>query len=176
MPGYVYAEINSPALDTLRRNIPQRAIADTLPDWCKTGIEDHSHCTLYFGINPEVTFENMYDRFWQFFGRHLPMVFHPEGLSMFEAPDWDCLIVAASKAYSKPLHILNASFQRTFAYKGSEYDFTPHVTIAYLKKGLGKEYIKMFKTDLIRLRPLPFDQVFVSLDSDPKPRIFPLGL
>ena len=167
MAGILYAPMNSPLIHTFRKRIRRVDIAPVLPNWCTCGIEWDSHCTMYYGLTkqdgaPE-TKEAVpaIEDFIRSFVAGTELVFVPHQCAVFEAPGWDCIVV---KAHKGPLNTFHAAFQDKFNYKGSEYEYTPHVTLGYVKKGLGKKYADDFNTGYAGHRAMRADNIIVELE------------
>lgn len=101
MPGLVYAKINCSLFDYFRKSIAKRDISEEKPDWCKSGIENDSHLTLYYGINPEVQIEDVRESYKAFFSEFFPLSFHPDTVTFFPTPKWDCLVVGSENLLSQ---------------------------------------------------------------------------
>ncbi len=168
MAGLLYAPMNSPLLQVLRMAIRKEDIPPIVPDWCKEGIEWDSHCTLYYGLtNPDNTpvtkeaLPEIVDFLQCFLADNEELVFVPHKCKVFENPNWDCLVVTAA---NRGLNVLHAAFQRRFNYKGSEYRYTPHVTLGYVKKGLGMGYAHKFNTGYAGHKVMRVDSIVIELD------------
>jgi 2'-5' RNA ligase len=101
------------------------------------GYEDEPHCTLLYGLHEEVTTEDVKNVLNNYTYKPLKAY----NASLFENPDYDVLKFDIK---GDNLHETNTDLkQHPFT---SDYpDYHPHMTIAYLKPGTGKRYVKMLK-------------------------------
>ena len=172
MAGLLYAPMNSPLIHTFRKNIRKEDISPIVPDWCKEGIEWDSHCTLYYGLKyqdgtpvPASELTRIVDFLRCFVADYPELVFVPHQCDVFEARDWDCLVVKAS---NRILHILHRDFQKHFGFKGSEFEYTPHVAIGYVKKGLGRAYANKFNTKFAGHKVMRVDEIVIEFEDGSK--------
>jgi hypothetical protein len=109
------------------------------------GLETEPHTTLLFGLHDEVTTEQVAEILSGFsFGACT--VRNP---SLFENPLYDVLKFDVEGA---SLHDANAKL-RTYPYTTDYPDYHPHLTVGYLKKGLGKVYTPKFASEPYTLNP-----------------------
>lgn len=170
--GYIYSLCNCPALMTMRRMIKKEDIAEERPKWCLSGVEYDSHCTLFYGIESERTFEKdcFDERLKVFFREHPRTYFIPSMVSIFRDTRWDCLVVEAARGIHRTvLETIHKEFTSRFypsIYSNSSYTdrkYIPHVTIGYVKPGLGNEYLDKFNEVYEGRLPMPVDVVNVEL-------------
>jgi 2'-5' RNA ligase len=107
-----------------------------------TGIETEPHCTLLYGLHDGVTLndvKNILDKY-QFSD------LKATGPSLFENEKFDVLKydIGYPTRGGAFLHKCNKELT-TLPNTQSFPDYHPHATIAYLKPGLGKKYVKLFK-------------------------------
>jgi 2'-5' RNA ligase len=130
----------------LYSNFPSEIIKlqDTInpTDLQDPGIEYEPHCTLLYGLHDGVTLDQVTNIVNQFKFSNL-RAFNP---SLFENPEFDVLKYDIGYQTNKDssLHQCNQKLKilpNTQTYP----DYHPHMTIAYLKPGKGKEYMEMFK-------------------------------
>jgi 2'-5' RNA ligase len=105
------------------------------------GIEYEPHCTLLYGLHDGVTIDQVSDIVNQFKFTNL-RAFNP---SLFENPEFDVLKydVGYQSRSGSFLHQCNQKLKilpNTQTYP----DYHPHMTIAYLKPGKGKQYVNHF--------------------------------
>ena len=106
------------------------------------GIEDEPHVTLLYGLHKEVTVKDVKsvtDKIT--YGQCLL-----HNVSTFNAKDYDVLkfdvsYVVRGGAF---LHKTNTGLKK-FPYTTSFPTYHPHMTIAYIKSGMGKKYVDKFK-------------------------------
>lgn len=106
------------------------------------GIEYEPHCTLLYGLHDGVTLDQVTNIVNQFKFSNL-RAFNP---SLFENPEFDVLKydIGYQTNNESSLHQCNEKLKilpNTQTYP----DYHPHMTIAYLKPGMGKQYVEMFK-------------------------------
>lgn len=80
------------------------------------------------------------------------------GVSVFERPDYDVLKIDIISPSAESIHHL---FKRKLENKWEWPSYLPHISLAYLKKGLGRIYcapgnLENFEKDLIRVSEVVF--------------------
>jgi len=165
--GISYSSTHVLVPNPLRKKIQDAVKAipdDTLAD---PGRELDCHVTLLYGLvtnDPEAVREV------------LQCYQQPEiglmtnGVSVFERPDYDVLKIDIISPSAESIHRL---FKRKLENKWEWPAYVPHITCAYLKKGLGRIYcapgnFEQFDKDLIRVSEVVFS------DSKEKKTIIPL--
>ncbi len=105
------------------------------------GLEDEPHCTLLYGLHEEVTIDDIKEIVRQFQYDKLKL----HNASLFEN-QYDVLKfdVGYTEEGNNFLHACNDSLCK-LPHTNSYPDYHPHMTIAYIKKGLGQKYVDMFK-------------------------------
>ena len=100
------------------------------------GKETEPHVTLLYGIHSkEANAQEILD-----YLRNLkPVTVRITGISIFENNEYD---VVKYTIESDELHALNAEIKERFPYTSTYPTYKPHMTIAYVKKGQGKKYVK----------------------------------
>jgi len=96
-------------------------------------VKDH-HITLCYGFDHEVHEGQILEVMDKF---SLPELFYFSGLELFENEEHDILICRLRP--SETLNALNLELSKLLK-KTPTYNYNPHLTIAYLKKGKGKRY------------------------------------
>lgn len=111
------------------------------------GLEEESHCTLLYGLHPEVTIDDIKNITEKY--EYSDCLAH--NISLFNSEKYDVLKFDIS---GSNLHETNSDLKK-YPHTTEYPDYHPHMTIAYLKKGLGEKYIKSFhkKYDNIKLKP-----------------------
>lgn len=99
------------------------------------GLQDRPHLTLLYGLHKEVTSEMVEDVLKDV----KPFDIEIDGVDIFENEDYDVV-----KFNIKKTDILQSIFDDLSKLPNSNSfkDYKPHITIAYVKKGTGKKYIK----------------------------------
>ena len=108
------------------------------------GLEDEPHCTLLYGLEEQVTV----DQVKEILDQHTFDTCRVHNASLFEN-DYDVLKFDVE---GDSLHACNESL-RELPYNNQYPDYHPHMTIAYLKKGTGKKYCDRMKGHEYELVP-----------------------
>jgi hypothetical protein len=104
------------------------------------GIESESHCTLLYGLHDnEVTPEQIEE----ILGKYTYTTCKAHNLSCFNNPKYDVLKYDITGDY---LNETNEDLKQ-FPFTTDYPDYHPHMTIAYLKPGMGQKYIDMLGKD-----------------------------
>lgn len=100
------------------------------------GIQENPHVTILYGLHPEVTPEEVKSIFENYKG---DIQIKIDGIGIFENKDFDVV-----KFNVKPDGALQELHDRLSKLPNSDEfpNYTPHITIAYVKKGTGKKYLK----------------------------------
>ena len=105
------------------------------------GLEEEPHCTLLYGLHPEVSVDQVADKLKGIkFGECKAY-----NLSLFENEKFDVLKFGIE---SKDLHALNKEVCENFQHTNNYPDYKPHCTVAYLMPGTGRYYTKL-KSELL---------------------------
>jgi len=114
------------------------------------GLESDPHCTLLYGLHDEVTTDDV--KSFISVGRH-PSKFIGYNISIFDNPKYDVLKLDVKEfkgiPYLKPMN----KYLTTLSHEKSPYDYHPHMTIAYIKKGMGQKYVEKFNGTQFDLKP-----------------------
>lgn len=99
-------------------------------------LETNPHVTVLYGIDPAVPSEAV---------RSISATYQPHDLvsysvTYFQKPEYDVLKFDID---DRAIYKLNESV-RELPYENAYPNYTPHVTIAYLKRGTAKKYVKRF--------------------------------
>jgi len=123
----------------IRKMIPEEDIytSQDEDDVNSYGYEDESHCTILYGFHH-------YDDIAQDIKRYLPKLEDLDDImrgdiTIFEQDDYD---VVKFDIHSDKLKELNNTMRFRFEYTNEHSDYHAHMTIAYVKKGLGAKYVK----------------------------------
>lgn len=99
------------------------------------GLESEPHCTLLYGLHDdEVTPEQIED----VVGKHTYTTCKAHNLSLFQNPAYDVLKYDID---GENLNKINEELKQ-FPFTSDYPDYHPHMTVAYLKPGKGKEYVE----------------------------------
>lgn len=114
------------------------------------GLEDEPHCTLLYGLNPNVSLDQVKEKI----NKHQFGSVIATNASLFENPKYDVLKfdMRYPNTDEEFLHKCNTSLCE-LPYKTDYPDYHPHMTIAYLKPGLGKKYVDILKDEEYELEP-----------------------
>ncbi len=96
-------------------------------------VKDH-HVTLCYGFESEVSEGKILEILEKF---SLPPKFYFSGLELFENEEHDILVCRLKP--DETLQALNKELSKLLK-KEPTYEYNPHLTLAYLKKGKGKRY------------------------------------
>lgn len=100
-----------------------------------TPIEDTPHVTILYGLDKSVTYDDIRPNL-------IPLKLFNDikisGISMFDNPQYDVLYL---KVRSDQLHRANMFFRKHYKCSPQYPLYTPHMTLAYLKKGAGQRYL-----------------------------------
>lgn len=118
------------------------------------GLETEPHCTLLWGLHDNVTTDELkgivnnedFNFHQQFLGYNI---------SLFDTnPTYDVLkLDVGYKRKGNPILTKCNKKLSSLPHESTEFDYHPHMTIAYLKKGMGKKYIEKFKGNQFDLQP-----------------------
>lgn len=121
------------------------------------GIETEPHCTLLYGLHDnEVTPEQIMD----VLSKYTYTTCKAHNLSCFENPMYDVL---KYDIQGDNLSETNEELKQ-FPFTTDYPDYHPHMTIAYLKPGKGKEYIQKFSDKHKELAMVPQHAVYSRTD------------
>jgi len=142
----------------IRRMIPEEDIyiSMNVEDINNKGYDDESHCTILYG------FHN-YDGIKENIKKYLPKLEDLDDImrgdiKIFEQDEYD---VVKFDIHSDKLRELNKTMCFRFEYSNDNPDYHAHITIAYVKKGMGVKYVKE------NLKEVPlFGSKYVYLDNE----------
>lgn len=120
--------------DSFRDNILKADIIES---------ETESHITLLYGfVKPNLSDLNNYVQHLDFSN----IKFTLRQLDLFENDDADIL---KFKVYSDFLNSINLDLKNKFEFESDFTLYSPHITVAYLKKGTGVKYAKALEYPII---------------------------
>ena len=100
------------------------------------GIQELPHVTILYGLHKEVTSEMVKSVFEEFTGN---INIEVNGIGIFENKDYDVVKFNVNPDGAlQELHDKLSEFPNSNEYP----DYKPHITIAYVNKGMGKKYAK----------------------------------
>jgi hypothetical protein len=121
------------------------------------GIESEPHCTLLYGIHDsEVTPNQVQD----VLNNRTYNVCKAYNLSLFENPKYDVLKYDME---GDNLHETNQDLKQ-FPFTSDYPDYHPHMTVAYLKPGKGKEYVNKLGGIYKELKMIPQHVIYSRTD------------
>lgn len=129
--------------DTLKNWNDDLKLMDIDPDDLhEQGMEDEPHVTVLYGLHTEEA-SDVEDTLKEHNKDGEIVTFRMGNLDLFENDDFDVLIRKVDEAHH--LHDLRKVLLDNMEATVTFPDYKPHATIAYLKKGKGKEYIEKLK-------------------------------
>lgn len=120
------------------------------------GLETEPHCTLLYGLHPEVTLEDIES----VLDNYTYYTCKAHNLSIFENELYDVLKYDIK---GDGLRQTNEEL-KTFPYTSNYPNYNPHMTIAYLKPGKGKEYVENLTKEYSELLMSPQHVVYSTND------------
>jgi len=115
-------------------------------DWDDYGFEEKPHITLLWGIHDDRIIDKgiIYNKIAE-----IPeMKFTVKEVNIFSNDDSPYDVVKFDITPTKKLLSLREEFEEDLPNTQTFPDFKPHMTIAYVKKGLGNKYRRIFKKGL----------------------------
>ena len=112
----------------------------------ENGIETEPHTTLLYGLHSDDIPEEDVLKICKE-ANYEPIKL--DNISLFTNPEFDVL---KFDAHSEVLHKVNSELTK-LPHTTDYPDYHPHATIAYLKPGKGKDYVKKFKDKTILVKP-----------------------
>ena len=139
--GCVMIFFDFPQLNEIQNHIHIEDLYED-PNDDSFGLETEPHCTLLFGLHPEVTTQQVKDIINKFNFTTLT----PLNISKFENPKYDVLKydIGYKERDGNYLNKINKELSK-YPHTNKFPDYHPHSTIAYLKPGKADEYINYFK-------------------------------
>lgn len=134
--GCVMLYYSFPEMDEIHSLIDSRDVYSEVGD-ISFGLEDEPHCTLLYGLHSEVTVDDVRkitDKYTYYTSK-----LHK--LSLFQSDKYDVL---KYDVVGDNLHETNEDL-RKFPHTTSFPEYKPHLTVGYLKKGRGMNYVNKLK-------------------------------
>jgi hypothetical protein len=142
--GCAMLYFNFPEMNKIHDTINPKDVYEEEDD-SSFGLEDEPHCTLLYGLHDGVTTEDI--------KKVLDKYNYPEvtayNASLFENEKYDVLKFDIK---GPNLHETNNDLKQ-YPYSSDYPDYHPHMTVAYLKPGTGKRYVKMLNKFEFELQP-----------------------
>jgi 2'-5' RNA ligase len=142
--GCVMLYFNFPEISKIHDLIDAADIY-TKPGDRSYGLETEPHCTLLYGLHDGVSTQDIEKTLDEF--TYYTVTAHHA--SLFENPEYDVLKFDVK---GDNLHETNKALCE-YPYTTDYPDYHPHMTIAYLKPGTGKQYVKQLKGQRFDLLP-----------------------
>jgi tRNA nucleotidyltransferase/poly(A) polymerase/2'-5' RNA ligase len=108
------------------------------------GIEKEPHITILYGFKNEVNSQEVFSLYKENIELK-PIEVRISGISIFENPEFDVVKYDVNSKLLTKLNKLMKGLPNISTFP----DYHPHITLAYVKKGEGKKYVKHFKKDRI---------------------------
>jgi len=149
--GCIMVFFNLPAMDEIHELIDENDLY-TEDGPRKYGLENEHHTTVLFGLHDEVDPDDVLDIANSVAKNHVsPIIL--KNASLFENERYDVLKFDADAEW---LNLANKVISQLFPFTTDHPDYHPHCTIGYLKKGLGKKYVKLLKDKEFEVTPTHF--------------------
>lgn len=138
----LYADIDKKKWNEIQELIKKDDLYEDPEGIEEFGLESEPHLTIIFGIHST---ENKQGDIIKKLEKYKPIELEIGEVSMFETDKYDVIKidVKPSKELLKYRKELIENTKNTQTYP----NYTPHLTIAYIKKGEGKKYLKKIKID-----------------------------
>jgi len=116
------------------------------------GLETDPHVTLLYGLHDNVTTDDVKNIISQ---KEQPIRFVGYNISIFDSPKYDVLKldVGNLRKGRHPYLFKNNKSLSSLPHEESPHDYHPHMTIAYIKQGMGQKYIEKFNGTQFDLKP-----------------------
>ena len=107
------------------------------------GLEDEAHCTILYGLHETVSLKDVL----RIMRKYKFTALKADGPTLFENPLFDVLKydVNYPTRGGAFLHKAHEELASTLPNTQTYPDYHPHMTIAYLKPGLGNKYVELFR-------------------------------
>lgn len=106
------------------------------------GVESYPHVTLLYGFKKDVIADDVFDLYKENFDLN-DIKIKTTKISIFETPDFDVVKIDVESEILNKINEVMKKLPHILTHPV----YHPHITIAYVKKGEGKKYIKDFDKD-----------------------------
>lgn len=103
------------------------------------GLEENAHITLFFGVKPEVDYKDVVEKLKDY--RDVPEYIELKNISIFETNDLYDVVKFDIDDKHEMLSGVHNYIESLFPNE-KQFDYHPHCTVAYVKKGKGVNYIQ----------------------------------
>jgi len=108
------------------------------------GIETEAHVTIFYGFHKEVKPDEVFKLYQEHYNLK-PIEFKINGISIFENDDFDVVKIDVESKILTKINKLMREFPSTITFP----TYHAHITLAYVKKGSGKKYVKKFNEERV---------------------------
>jgi 2'-5' RNA ligase len=109
------------------------------PETGRYGLEKEPHITILYGLHEEVDGKTIQETLKDILYQSIEIQI--DGIGIFENEEYDVVKLNVESPAIRYLNKLTTQLPHTTDYP----DYKPHMTIAYVKKGLGKKYVSDLK-------------------------------
>lgn len=159
--AFLMIDFDTPQLITdLWKTIPEEELYTEEDNrGSKYGIEKETHVTVVPCLDNDISLEEL--------KKHLKEIDRYKtiltNISLFKNEDYDVL---KCDAQSVVLKDTNSSILSAFPSHSEFKEYHPHVTVAYLKSGMGDKYVKQCLMPLVILEPKAFHWSYYNADGE----------
>ena len=107
------------------------------------GVETEPHVTILYGFHKNVNANDVFDLYKEH-NESKPIKFKINGISIFENDEFDVVKIDVESKVLTKLNKLMRELPSTLTFP----KYHAHITLAYVKKGMGKKYVKKFNKKL----------------------------
>jgi len=108
------------------------------------GIETESHITILYGFHKKVKPDEVFDLYKEHYDLK-PIEFNVKGISIFENEEFDVVKIDVESKILTKMNKLMRELPSTITHP----IYHAHITMAYVKKGEGKKYVKKFEKERV---------------------------
>lgn len=124
------------------------------------GIETEPHITILYGFHKKVTADDIFSLYKNNF-KLKPIEVKVNGISIFKNKEFDVVKLDVESKILTKLNDIMKKLPNTSTYP----EYHPHITIGYVKKGMGKKYVETFSK---KLKLIANKLVFSTKDEEKK--------